>query len=182
MIEPFFGKIDGYTPNIAADAFIAPMATVVGRVKVGARSSVWYGCVLRADDEEVVIGAECNVQDLSLMHADPGFPTVLGDRVSVGHRAIIHSAIVEDDVLIGMGATLLNGVRIGSGSIVAAGAVVTPRTEIPPNSFAAGIPARVVREARESDRDMISLAHESYLRKSETHRPVEALSLEEVSR
>lgn len=182
MIEPFFGKIDGHTPDIAADAFIAPMTTIVGRVRVGARSSVWYGCVLRADDEEVVIGAGCNVQDLSLMHADPGFPAILGDRVSVGHRAIIHGARVEDDALVGMGATLLNGAKVGSGSVVAAGAVVTPGTEIPPNSLAAGVPAKVVREARDSDKNMISHTHESYLRKSDTHAEVEVLSFEEVSR
>lgn len=182
MSDPLFGKIDGHIPNIAPDAFIAPTATVVGKVKVGARSSVWYGCVLRADDEEVVIGEECNIQDLSLMHADPGFPAVLGDRVSVGHRAIVHGARVEDDALVGMGATLLNGVRVGSGSIVAAGAVVTPGIEIPPNSLAAGVPAKVVREARESDKDMISHTHESYLRKSEIHARVEAVSFEEVSR
>lgn len=182
MHEPFFGKIDGHAPSIAPDAFIAPMTTVVGRVKVGARSSVWYGCVLRADDGEVVIGEGCNVQDLSLMHSDPGFPAVLGDRVSVGHRAIVHGATVEADALVGMGATLLNGVRVGSGSIVAAGAVVTPGTEIPPNSLAAGVPAKVVREARKSGREMISHTHESYLRKSEVHGSVEAVSFEEVSR
>ncbi len=176
MHEPFFPKIDGHIPSIAADAFIAPMTTIVGRVKVGAKSSVWYGCVLRADDEEVVIGEGCNVQDLSLMHADPGFPAVLGDRVSVGHRVVFHGATVEDDALVGMGATLLNGVKVGSGSVVAA------RTEIPPNSLAAGVRAKVVREARDSDREMISHTHESYLRKSEVHGSVEAASFEEVSR
>ncbi|MDQ3506706.1 MAG: gamma carbonic anhydrase family protein [Actinomycetota bacterium] len=182
MHEPFFGKIDGHAPGIAADAFVAPMSTVVGRVRVGSRSSVWYGCVLRADDEEVVIGEGCNIQDLSLMHADPGFPAVLGDRVSVGHRVIVHGARVEDDALVGMGATLLNGVRVGSGSVIAAGAVVTPGTEIPPNSLVAGVPAKVIREARESDKDMISHTHESYLRKSDIHAEVEAVSFEEVSR
>ena len=172
MHEPFFGKIDGHAPGIAADAFVAPMSTVVGIVRVGSRSSVWYGCVLRADDEEVVIGEGCNIQDLSL----------LGDRVSVGHRVIVHGARVEDDALVGMGATLLNGVRVGSGSVIAAGAVVTPGTEIPPNSLVAGVPAKVIREARESDKDMISHTHESYLRKSDIHAEVEAVSFEEVSR
>ncbi len=169
MHEPFFGKIDGHSPDIAADAVIAPMTAIVGRVKVGARSSVWYGCVLRADDEEVAIGEGRNVQDLSLMHADPGSPAV-------------HGATVEDDALVGMGATLLNGVHVGSGSIVAAGAVVTPGTEIPPNSLVAGVPAKVAREARESDRAMISHTHESYLRKSEVHGSVEAVPFDEVSR
>jgi carbonic anhydrase/acetyltransferase-like protein (isoleucine patch superfamily) len=109
--------------------------------------------VLRGD-EEIVIGEDTNVQDLSMMHADPGFPAVLEDRVTVGHRAIVHGATVEDDVLVGMGAILLNGARIGSGSVIAAGAVVTPGTEIPENSLVVGLPAKVVREVRDSDRQM----------------------------
>lgn len=116
------------------------------------------------------------MRGLSLLHSDPGFPAVLGDRVSVGHRAIIHGATVEDDALVGMGATLLNGVRVGSGSVVAAGAVVAPKTKIPPNSLAAGVPAKVVREARDSDHAMISHTHESYLRKSSIHEKVEEIT------
>ena len=148
MQEPFFGTIDSHRPQIAEDAFIAPATVVVGRVRIGARSSVWYGSVLRGDDEEIVVGEDSNVQDLSVMHADPGYPAVLGDRVTVGHRAIVHGARVEDDVLIGMGAILLNGARIGSGSVIAAGAVVTPGAEIPPASLVAGIPAKVLRPVR----------------------------------
>ncbi len=180
MQEPFFGAIDGRRPQIAEDAFIAPAAVVVGRVRIGARSSVWYGSVLRGDDEEIIIGEDTNVQDLSVMHADPGYPAVLGDRVTVGHRAIVHGARVEDDVLIGMGAVLLNGAKIGSGSVIAAGAVVTPGAEIPPASLVAGIPAKVLRPVRESDTAMIGHAFESYVRKSGVHREVEALSLREV--
>jgi carbonic anhydrase/acetyltransferase-like protein (isoleucine patch superfamily) len=131
--------------------------------------------VLRGD-EEIVIGEDTNVQDLSMMHADPGFPAVLEDRVTVGHRAIVHGATVEDDVLVGMGAILLNGARIGSGSVIAAGAVVTPGTEIPENSLVVGLPAKVVREVRNSDRQMIRHASESYVRKSEVHRGVEPLA------
>ena len=96
-----------------------------------------------------------------MMHADPGFPTVLEDRVTVGYRAIVHGATVEDDVLVGMGAILLNGARIGSGSVIAAGAVVTPGTEIPENSLVVGLPAKVVREVRDSDRQMVRHAFES---------------------
>ncbi len=177
--EPFFGAIDSRRPQIAEDTFIAPAAVVVGRVRIGARSSVWYGSVLRGDDEEI-IGEDSKVEDLSVMHADPGYPAVLGDRVTVGHRAIVHGARVEDDVLIGMGAILLNGAKIGSGSVIAAGAVVTPGTEIPPASLVAGIPAKVLRPVRESDTAMIGHAFESYVRKSGVHREVEALSLREV--
>ena len=180
MQEPFFGAIDSHRPQIAEDAFIAPATVVVGRVRIGARSSVGYGSVLRGDDEEIVVGEDSNVQDLSVMHADPGYPAVLGDRVTVGHRAIVHGATVEDDVLIGMGAILLNGARIGSGSVIAAGAVVTPGAEIPPASLVAGIPAKVLRPVRESDTAMIEHAFESYVRKSGVHREVEPLSLREV--
>jgi carbonic anhydrase/acetyltransferase-like protein (isoleucine patch superfamily) len=165
---------------MAEDAFVAPGAVVVGRVRIGARSSVWYGSVLRGDDEEILVGEDTNVQDLSLMHADPGFPAVLGNRVTVGHRAIVHGATVEDDVLVGMGAILLNGARIGSGSVVAAGAVVTPGTEVPENSLVAGLPGKVLREARDSDREMIQNAFESYVRKAGVHREADPLSPREV--
>lgn len=180
MREPFFGALDGHRPQIAQSAFVAPATVVVGRVTIGRRSSVWYGSVLRGDDEEIVLGEDSNVQDLSMMHADPGYPAVLGNRVTIGHRVIVHGATVEDDVLIGMGAVLLNGVRIGSGSVVAAGAVVTPGTEIPENSLVAGLPAKVIRDVRDSDREMIQHAFESYVRKSDIHREVETLSAEEV--
>ncbi len=181
MQEPFFGALDGHRPRIAADAFVAPAAVVVGRVGIGARSSVWYGSVLRGDDEEISVGEDTNIQDLSLLHADPGFPAVLGDRVTVGHRAIVHGATVESDALVGMGAVLLNGARIGSGSVVAAGAVVTPGTEVPENSLVAGLPAKVIREARDSDREMIRHACESYVKKSGIHRGAQPLSAEEVT-
>lgn len=178
--EPFFGALDGHQPKIASDAFIAPGVTVLGRVEVGARSSIWYGSVVRGDDEDIVIGEDCNVQDLCMLHADPGFPTKLGNEVSVGHRAIVHGASVEDNVLIGMGAILLNGVRVGSGSVVAAGAVITPGTEIPEKSLVAGLPAKVVRPVREADTEMIRHASDSYVRKSSLHRKVKHLELREV--
>lgn len=181
MQEPFFGALDGNRPAVAPDAFIAPAAVVVGRVRIGARSSVWYGSVPRGDDEEIMVGEDSNIQDLSLLHADPGYPAVVGDRVTVGHRAIVHGATVEDDVLVGMGAILLNGARIGSGSVVAAGAVVTPGTEVPVGSLVAGIPAKVVREARDGDRAMIQHGFESYVKKSGVHRAVEPLSPSEVT-
>lgn len=180
MQEPFFGALDGHRPGISPDAFIAPATVVVGRVRIGARSSVWYGSVLRGDDEEILIGEDTNIQDLSLMHADPGFPAVLGDRVTVGHRVIVHGATVQDDVLIGMGAILLNGAKIGSGSVVAAGAVVTPGTEVPEGSLVAGLPGKVLREVRDSDREMIQHAYGSYVKKSGVHREAEPLTAEDV--
>ncbi|BBL80228.1 gamma carbonic anhydrase family protein [Rubrobacter xylanophilus] len=173
-------EVGGLRPRVAPDAFLAPGVVVVGGVRIGARSSVWYGSVLRAEDEEVVIGEGCNVQDLCLMHADPGYPAVLEDGVSVGHRAIVHGARVGRDSLVGMGAVLLNGVVVGPGSVVAAGAVVTPGTGIPPGSLVAGVPAKVVRGVREADREMIHHTARSYLRKSGLHREARPLRREEA--
>jgi carbonic anhydrase/acetyltransferase-like protein (isoleucine patch superfamily) len=178
--EPFFGAIDSHRPQVAEDAFIAPATVVVGRIRIGALSSVWYGSVLRGDDQEIIIAENSNVQDLSVMHADPGYPAVLGDRVTVGHRAIVHGARVEDDVLIGRGAILLNGAKVDSGPVIAAGAVVTPGAKIPPASVVAGIPVKILRPVRESDTAMVGHACESYVGKSVVHREVEPLSLREV--
>lgn len=180
MQNPFFGALGENRPRISADAFVAPAAVVVGRVTIGARSSVWYGSVLRGDDEEITVGEDTNIQDLSLLHADPGFPAVLGARVTIGHRVIVHGATAEDDVLVGMGAILLNGVRIGSGSVIAAGAVVTPGTEVPENSLVAGLPGKVIREVHDSDREMIAHAYNSYVEKSGVHREAEPLTMEDV--
>lgn len=180
LSEPFFGELDGYQPQIASDAFVAPNVTIVGRVTIGKCSSVWYGSVIRGDDENIVIGEDCNVQDLCLLHADPGFPTKLGNKVTVGHRVIVHGAKVEDEVLIGMGAILLNGAHVGSGSVIAAGAVVTPGTEIPEESLVAGLPAKVVRPVREADKEMIQQASDSYVQKSDLHRKVKQMNLKEV--
>ena len=127
------------------DAFIAPGAVVVGQVTLGDRASVWYNAVVRGDMAPITIGDETNIQDGAVLHVDPPSPVVLGRRVVVGHRAIIHGARVEDECLIGMGAMLLNDVVIGSHSIVGAGAVVPEGTVIPPLSLVLGIPGRVVR-------------------------------------
>lgn len=155
-----FGRRDD---QIDGRAWIAPNATVVGDVTIGAESSVWYGAVVRGDSEQVRIGCQTNVQDLCVLHADPGFPCRLGDRVSLGHAAIVHGAIVEDDVMIGMRAVVMNGARIGRGSLVAVGAVVTEGTVIPPGSLVLGVPGKVLREVREQDRQRIQRAAEHYV-------------------
>lgn len=130
-------------PDITAATFVAPNATVVGQVTLAAGASIWYGAVLRGDVERIQVGGYSNVQDGAVLHGDVGFPTVLEDYVTVGHRAVIHGAWVERGSLIGIGATLLNGVRIGTGSIVGAGAVVTK--SVPPRSLVMGLPGKVVR-------------------------------------
>jgi carbonic anhydrase/acetyltransferase-like protein (isoleucine patch superfamily) len=126
-------------------AFIAPGAQVLGAVSLGRHASIWYNAVVRADMEPITIGDESNIQDLSVLHVDEGVPCRIGRRVGVGHRAILHGCTVEDECLIGMGAILLNHVRVGTGSVIAAGAVLTEGTEVPPGSLVLGIPGRVVR-------------------------------------
>jgi carbonic anhydrase/acetyltransferase-like protein (isoleucine patch superfamily) len=134
--------VNDSTPEIATDAFVASNAVLAGKVTVGAGSSVWYGCVLRAEMEPITVGASSNIQDLSVVHTDPGSPVVIGERVTVGHRVVLHGCTLEDDVLIGMGAVVMNGAVIGHGAVVAAGAVVTAGTSVPPMTLAAGIPAK----------------------------------------
>lgn len=167
---PRYGGLGPHRPEVHADAWIAPGATLVGRVRVGARSSVWYGCVLRGDDEDVVVGDEVNVQDLSCLHADPGEPAILEDRVSVGHRAIVHGARIGAGSLVGMGAIVLGGADVGAGSLVAAGAVVRPGAVIPPGTLAAGVPAKVLRPLKDHEQTMLETTWRSYLERTDLHR------------
>jgi carbonic anhydrase/acetyltransferase-like protein (isoleucine patch superfamily) len=125
-------------------AFIAPTATVMGWVELGSGSSIWYGAVVRGDVESIKIGRSTNIQDGAILHGDPGKPTILEDYVTVGHRAVIHSAYIERGCLIGIGAIVLDGVRVGAGSIVGAGAVVTK--DVPPQSLVVGVPGKVLRQ------------------------------------
>jgi carbonic anhydrase/acetyltransferase-like protein (isoleucine patch superfamily) len=148
---------------IDPSAFIAPTAVVLGDVTILAEASVWFGAVIRGDAAPIRIGRQTNVQDGCILHADPGFPCTLGERVTLGHGAIVHGATVENDCLIGMRAVVMNGARIGRGSIVAVGSVVTEGTEIPPGSIALGQPAKVKREVTERDRAMIQHAAEHYV-------------------
>lgn len=141
---PTILTVAGHTPSIADGAFVADNATIAGDVDVAAGASIWFGCVLRSERSHVRVGRDTNIQDLTVIHTDSGHPTILGARVTVGHRAILHGCEVEDDVLIGMGAIVLNGARIGAGALVAAGAVVREGMEVPPMSLAVGVPAKVL--------------------------------------
>lgn len=136
--------VNGLTPQVDPSAFLAEGVFLAGDVHLGARSSVWFGCVLRSEVERITIGEETNVQDLTVVHTDPGSPVVIGDRVTVGHRAVLHGCTVEDDALIGMGAVVLNGAVIGRGAVVAAGAVVPQGMQVPEMSLVVGIPAKVL--------------------------------------
>lgn len=156
--------------NIDPSVFIAEGAQIVGDVRIGANSSVWYNSVLRADWNYIAIGENSNIQDGCVIHVDDDSPTIIGDGCSLGHGAIVHGAVIGDNVLIGMRATLLNGAKVGSGSIVAAGALVTENTEIPPNSLAVGVPARVLRQTNEENRTYIAHLVEQYAKLSKVHK------------
>jgi carbonic anhydrase/acetyltransferase-like protein (isoleucine patch superfamily) len=156
--------------NIHPSAFIAPGAVVLGDVTLGARASVWYGAVLRADMAAIVVGEATNLQDGTIVHVDAGKPARIGARVGVGHRAILHACSVEDDCLIGMGSILLNDVLIGTGSVVAAGAVVPEGTRIPPGSLVLGVPARVTRAVDDALRERIRETWQHYVAEAHRHR------------
>jgi len=143
--------INEQTPEVADDAWVAPTATLVGSVTVEAGASIWYGAVLRADNEPIVIGPRSNVQDNCVFHVDVDRPVRLGEGVSVGHGAVVHGATVGDHVLIGMSATVMNGAVIGDESMIAAGALVTEGTQVPPRSLVAGVPGKVRRELSDAE-------------------------------
>jgi carbonic anhydrase/acetyltransferase-like protein (isoleucine patch superfamily) len=167
------GSLDDAVPDLHPEAWIAPGAVVVGAVRLGRAASVWYGAVLRADDDEIVVGAECNIQDLSCLHVDAGQPVVLEDRVSLGHRATVHGAHVGAGSLIGIGAIVLGGARIGAGCLVAAGAVVLPGRLFPAGVLIAGVPGRVVRELTDADRGVFADTSAQYVRRAARHRGIE---------
>jgi len=163
-------NFNGSNPVLSETTFIAPDATLVGRVKIGEHSSVWFNSVLRGDVEKIIIGNETNFQDLSIGHADPGFPLIIGNRVTVGHRCITHGCEIEDDCLIGMGAILMNGVKISRGCIVGAGSVILEGTKVPPFSLIAGSPAKVLKTYEENILENIENMSKHYVTVSDKYR------------
>lgn len=161
--------MEGRTPRVDPSAWTAPTAVLVGDVEVGEQASVWYGAVVRSEYEPIRIGARSNVQDGCVLHVDPGRPLTIGRGVSVGHAAVLHGCVVEDDVLVGMSATVLNGARIGAGSMVAAGAVVLEGTVVPPGSLVAGVPAKVRRELTDEERAGLRLNADVYVELAAKH-------------
>jgi carbonic anhydrase/acetyltransferase-like protein (isoleucine patch superfamily) len=158
------------SPTIDLAAWLAPTATVIGRATIGADASVFYGAVVRADMDDIVLGTGSNLQDNVVVHTDFGFPTRIGSGVSVGHAAVVHGCTIEDDCLIGMNATVLNGAVIGTGSLVAAGTVVLEGTQIPPGSLVAGVPGKVRRELTAEERARVVANAEHYRELSAQHR------------
>jgi len=162
-------SLDGVSPELpAADQFwIAPTATVIGKVRIGAGVGVWFGAVVRGDGEAIVIGRDTNLQEQVVVHTDPDFPVTVGAGCTVGHRAILHGCTLGDNVLVGMGAIVLNGARIGDNCLIGAGALVPEGREIPAGSLVIGMPGKVVRPltAEEIERNRRSAAHYAANRK-----------------
>lgn len=165
LILPF----GGHSPAIDASAWVAPNATLIGRVTLAADASVFYGAVLRADSDSISIGEGSNLQDNVAVHCDHGKPVFVGERVSVGHSAVLHGCTIEDDCLIGMSATVLNGAIVGAGSLVAAGAVVLEGTIIPPRSLVAGVPAKVRRALTDDESTGVTANAAHYVELSRQH-------------
>ena len=157
-------------PSIHPTAFIASTAAVMGDVTLGAEASVWYGAVLRGDMAPIVIGAQSNIQDGTVVHVDEGAPCHVGQRVGVGHRVVLHGCTVEDDCLIAMGSILLNGVVIGSGSVVAAGAVVPEGMRVPPRSLVMGVPGRIVRPVDAVLTERVADTWRHYVEEAKAHK------------
>ena len=167
MIRSYRGRL----PQIPASCYVDLSAQVIGDVDLGERSSVWMNAVLRGDVHSIRVGANSNVQDCAVLHGQRNlYPVIVGDWVTVGHNATVHGCVVEDEVVIGMGATILNNSRIGTGSIIAAGAVVPEHTVIPPRTLWAGVPAKMRRELGDKDRALILEYAQNYLDYVEIYR------------
>ncbi|MCC8941229.1 gamma carbonic anhydrase family protein [Bradyrhizobium ivorense] len=157
-------ELDGQAPDLPADGnfFVADTAVVIGKVRLKPRASVWFGAVLRGDNEWIEVGEGSNVQDNSTLHVDPGFPLVIGNDVTIGHNAIVHGCTLEDGVLIGMGSIVMNGARIRRGSVVGAGAVITEGKEFPEYSLIIGAPARAIRTLDANQIEQMTRPAKSY--------------------
>ncbi|RKU06228.1 gamma carbonic anhydrase family protein [Candidatus Poribacteria bacterium] len=156
-------EYEGITPNIHSSVFVAPGAMIIGDVKIGEESSVWFNCVLRGDLEPIHIGCRTNIQDGTVIHMDKEIPCLIGDDVTVGHGAILHSCAIDNEALIGMGAILLTGCKIGERAIVAAGTLVREGQEIPPGTVAMGVPAKVRREATQAELERVRNGKDDYV-------------------
>jgi carbonic anhydrase/acetyltransferase-like protein (isoleucine patch superfamily) len=170
-------EIDGVTPELPASGnfWIAESAEVMGRVILKENASVWYGCVLRGDNDPIVIGENSNVQDLSVLHTDVGLPLTIGANVTVGHRVILHACTIGDDTLIGMGSTILNRAKIGRNCIIGANTLIAEGKEIPDNSLVMGSPGRVVKEVSAPQIQLIRMSAAHYVENWQRHRHLKRL-------
>lgn len=161
----------GIVPKIAQSAYVDRSAQVIGDVTVGERGSIWCNTSIRGDVNTITIGEDSNVQDNTVMHGELNqWPVVVGNRVTIGHSAVIHGCVIEDDCLIGIGAIILNGARVGTGSVIAAGALVPEGIEIPPNSMVMGVPAKVRREVTDEEHARFRENAQRYIKYREAYR------------
>lgn len=157
-------------PNLAADVFIAPGAVVVGDVSLGKQSSIWYQCVLRADIEKIVIGEGSNIQDGSVIHMASDLGTIVGNYVTVGHKALLHACEIGDECLVGMGAIVMDGAVVGEQCLIGAGALVTRGMQVPAGSLVLGSPAKVIRPLEKAEREELKNWAKKYIQVAEEHR------------
>jgi carbonic anhydrase/acetyltransferase-like protein (isoleucine patch superfamily) len=155
-------ELDGVVPTIGEGVFLAPTAVLAGDVRIGDRANVWFGAVLRGDSSHIAIGAECSIQDNAVIHCAHELPTVIGDRVVIGHSALLEGCVIEDEALIGMGAVVLQRAHVGSGAMVAAGAVVSERARVAPKVLVAGVPALEKKKLSGSALDWTRTASAEY--------------------
>ena len=146
-------RLDPSLLRIDPDTFVAHNATLIGDVHLAAGANVWFNAVIRGDEESIRVGRDSNVQDGAILHADPGFPCIVGEQVTIGHRALVHGATLEDGCVVGMGATVLNGAVVGAGAVIGAGALVSENTVIPPGAVVMGMPAKVRRVLGEAEQE-----------------------------
>lgn len=156
-------ELDGVVPKLADDVYVAPNAQVMGNIEMGPASSVWFGAVLRGDNDLIKIGARSNIQDNSVLHTDPGMPLTLGEGVIVGHQVMLHGCTIGDNTLIGIGATVLNGAKIGKNCLIGAHALITEGKEIPDGSMVVGAPGKIIRTLNEQQISMLKLNAEVYV-------------------
>lgn len=154
--------LDGIAPTIDATAWVAPDASVIGKVVIGPGSSVWFGAQIRGDNEEILVGAGSNVQENCVLHTDMGYPLTIGANCTIGHKAMLHGCTIGDGTLIGMGATVLNGATIGRGCLIGACALITEGKEIPDGSLVMGAPGKVVRQLDETAKAKLLASAASY--------------------
>jgi carbonic anhydrase/acetyltransferase-like protein (isoleucine patch superfamily) len=159
-------RIDDSSPALEDGAWAAPSADLIGDVRLGARSSVWFGAVIRADNTPIIVGEESNIQDGAVGHSDPDVPLTIGARVTIGHQAIVHGCTISDDCLIGMGARILNGAVLGPESLVGAGALITEGKRFEGGCLIVGVPGRVLRPLTDSEKAAIRLSAAHYAQKA----------------
>ncbi len=168
MIISYKGK----TPKIAPSAFVAENAVIIGDVEIGENSSVWFGCVLRCEENRIIIGKNTNIQDLTTIHTDHCCSVIIGDNVTVGHNVVLHGCEIGNNVLIGMGTIIMNGSKIGENSLIGAGSLITQNMVIPPNTLVFGRPAKVIRELTPEEIEKIAISAKEYIELSNEYKKI----------